>query len=148
MASRVSAAILEVPRPFPHPEGFSEIDRYLSGEELRVGWARDAWEDDHAREFLTNHMAEDVARGGDSWNRPDWIEQLDLSLNRDQVVELYVEIRDRSGRPERDWRPAFESRLSRLRPAPSGPVGRRLGVIKFMAPASSTLTSMATIARR
>jgi hypothetical protein len=92
----------------PFPLVFPQINQYLNQHELRVGWARDVWKDDHARMFLIEHMVADLAQGGDSWNRPDWMEQLDHGLSREQILELYEELRDRSGRPEVEWRPAFE----------------------------------------
>jgi hypothetical protein len=93
----------------PFPLGFPEIQSYLNGEELSVGWARDAWRDDHARRFPTDHMIDDVAQGGNFWCRPEWIEQLDHSLDREQLLQLFAEIRDRSGQVEANWRPAFEA---------------------------------------
>jgi hypothetical protein len=92
----------------PDPRAFPEIDAFLNGQELRVAWARAAWEDDRAREFITSHMAQDLKHGGESWCRREWLEHLDLCLSRNQLVRLYAELRDRSGRPEREWRHVFE----------------------------------------
>ncbi|SIO16935.1 hypothetical protein SAMN05444166_2802 [Singulisphaera sp. GP187] len=92
----------------PEPYVFPEIDRFLKGEELHVGWARNAWEVDRAREFITSVMARDLEQGGMFWCEPSWLEHLDLCLTRDQLLRLYTEMRDISGRPEQEWRHVFE----------------------------------------
>lgn len=93
----------------PAPRLMPGIDDFLCGSEMRVGWARDAWEDDRVSAFVTSHMAQDLAQGGGFWCRPEWLEHLDLCLTRAQIVRLYTELRDQSERPEREWRHILET---------------------------------------
>lgn len=98
----------EVADLLPAPFVFVKIDVFLNGGELPVAWARQVWEVERAREFIATVLATDLKQGGDFWHRPDWMEHLNLCLTREQIVRLYTDLRDRSGKPEPEWRHVFE----------------------------------------
>ena len=87
-------------------------DWYLNGRDYPREWMESAWADDRIREGVVEGMARDLDRGDESWCGADWIDLLDRSLTREQIVRLFTDLRSRAERPESEWRWVFEKAFS------------------------------------
>jgi hypothetical protein len=70
-------------------------------------WFAEAWQIDSVREEQTAEMARTVRKIGKLDYTNEFLSLLARSLSTSQLVELYIAIRDRSGR-EPEFRAAFE----------------------------------------
>lgn len=78
-------------------------------QEIEPEWFAEGWRTIPAfRDNLTYELTRSVSKNGDFFIASDLLAYLPSVLDRDQVVAVYVAIRDESGRPEDEWRPEFE----------------------------------------
>jgi hypothetical protein len=77
--------------------------------EIEPEWFKEGWRTLQAfRDNLTYELTRDVRKTGSLRFTPDLLAYLPKILDREQVVAVYVSIRDESGRPEDEWRTEFE----------------------------------------
>src|SRR5262245_61715866 len=80
-----------------------------SGQSIPKEWLRDAWNIDQFRENATYEMIRSVRKDGDFFHVQYWLSVLPEFLFEEEVIQLYVAIRDQSHRYEDEWREEFEA---------------------------------------
>jgi hypothetical protein len=71
-------------------------------------WWAAAWRIERVRDELSSDWARDVSKSGSLARYDAFLDLLARSLTPEQLVELYVYIRDKSLRYESEWRAEFE----------------------------------------
>lgn len=76
--------------------------------EFPTEWMAEAWADEEIRAELTFGLSHMVSKVGELAHSEDYLDLLARSLTHEQLVNLYIDIRDRSYRHEEEWRDEFE----------------------------------------
>src|SRR5438046_2816693 len=78
-------------------------------EHVPTDWISEAWKQDGFRVEAIEALARSVSKGGTFTLANSWLRLLSAALSSpDDVVALYEQIRNKSGRDEMEWREAFE----------------------------------------
>jgi hypothetical protein len=72
-------------------------------------WWAEAWRIDRVRDELSSDMARTVSKEGELSYSDGYFDLLARALTAEQLLALYLFIRDESRRLESEWRPQFES---------------------------------------
>lgn len=81
----------------------------LGQQEVPPDWIREAWNNRAFRENITYEFVRGVRKLGDLGDCQYWLGVLPGILTDDEVVSLYIAIRDESHRYEDEWRGEFEA---------------------------------------
>jgi hypothetical protein len=102
---------IELP-PLTQEQFFADPNRLWYSDrrqEIEPDWFKEGWRTRPGfRDNLTYELTRSVSKNGDFFIASDLLAYLPSVLDRDQVVAVYVAIRDESRRPEDEWRPEFE----------------------------------------
>jgi hypothetical protein len=92
------------PWTFPGVEGFDAPP---------AEWVSEAWELETIQGSIAYDMARDVSKNGEIFCGPEYLGSLSEALTTDQVVRLFLKIREWSPHREREFRPQFEQGFAR-----------------------------------
>ena len=98
-------------------------DWYLQGRDYPREWMDHAWSSEPVRRAIVCGMAASIDAGDERWCGPEWLELLDRSLSRDQIVLLFADLRRAARRPEAEWRWIYEEEFpdcAKYLPPPAG----------------------------
>jgi hypothetical protein len=87
---------------------------WLENHDIPNEWIKEAWSVDRFRENATYELIRSVRKNGDFFIAQYWLQILPEILTEQQVVDLYVAIRDQSHRCEDEWRGEFEAAFHRF----------------------------------
>jgi hypothetical protein len=87
---------------------------WAEDQDVPIEWIREAWAIEAFRDNATYEMVRSVRKNGDFFIAGYWLAVLPAILTEDQVVDLYVSIRDQAHRVEDEWRPGFEVAFRRF----------------------------------
>lgn len=94
-------------RFLPDPAVNPYFDYYVQGIGFS-GWEDEFWSDDRLRRQVVLHMSFDIDMRGSTWCGEDWMLVLHRYLTNEQVIQLYIDLRECTASPEREWRGIFE----------------------------------------
>lgn len=91
------------------------VNRFSEGgDSIPTDWIKEAWANAHFRDNTTYELIRSVRKNGDFFIAQFWLEILPEILTEQQVVDLYIAIRDQSHRYEDEWRGEFEAAFRRF----------------------------------
>ena len=93
-------AVQENPWTFPAVEGCPDPPRE---------WVAAAWDSDAVQESIVAEMARDVSKNGGLGWAVEFLAGLSDALSTEQLVRLFLTIRDGSPHRESEFRPQFEA---------------------------------------
>jgi hypothetical protein len=82
-------------------------------ESVPVEWVAEAWRSTPLKADITYELTRSVSKNGDFHIAHYWLELLPALLTGEEVLELYMAIRDQSERLESEWRPEFENAFAK-----------------------------------
>lgn len=86
------------------------VNRFSQGgDSIPNDWIKEAWGNPHFRDNTTYELIRSVRKNGDFFIAQYWLEILPHILTEQQVIDVYVAIRDQSHRYEDEWRGEFEA---------------------------------------
>jgi len=95
----------------PKDEFFEDPVRafWLDGADVPDAWIKEAWSaDERFRDNATYEIVRSVSKVGGFSHARGWLEFLATFLSPEEVLRLFLSVRDGSGRPESEWRDEFE----------------------------------------
>jgi hypothetical protein len=84
------------------------------GHSIPIDWIKEAWANAQFRANTTYELVRSVRKNGDFFIAQHWLQVLPEILTSEQVVELYLAIREQSHRYEDEWRGEFEAAFRRF----------------------------------
>lgn len=86
------------------------VNRFSEGvQPIPSDWIREAWNDPLFRDNTTYELIRSVRKNGDFFIAQHWLGILPEILTEEQVLDLYLAIRNKSHRYENEWREEFEA---------------------------------------
>src|SRR5262245_44499417 len=89
-----------------YPWSFPSVEGCVSPPQ---DWITEAWELQGIQGSLVYEMANEVSKNGEMFCGPEFLTNLSEALTTEQVVRLFMEIRDRSPHRESEFRSEFEA---------------------------------------
>jgi hypothetical protein len=93
-----------------NPWTILEVERFDSPP---AEWVSEAWELEKIQGSIAYDMARDVSKNGEIFCGPEFLASLSEALTTDQVVRLFLKIREWSPHREPEFRPQFEQGFAR-----------------------------------